>query len=375
MRVELTEVEEDIALTAAKFAQKEVAPLGGEVDAGDRIPPALFELMAGLDYLGLCVPAKYGGVGLGLVARTLILAEISQRLPAVGFALQVFQLAISPIVRWGTEEQRGKYVPPMASGKSFGTMTLTEPSGGSDPRGIKTRAEKDGGIYRLSGAKCFITHSRLADIHIVLARTGAGVDDLSAFIVESSMPGFKVGRLEEKRSLRGCEYGEVIFDGCQVPAENRLGEEGEGLRIVMEAVSEYGRSGVSAVGLGIISGCLQVATEFARERVVGGKPIIEYRQIKEHVQEIEKICRGALEFLLVACRMVDEGGRADRELALAKKECSEGAFRSAGLAGEVLGGAAICEDFPVARYLRDSAALFAAAGTNEIMELIIGKKE
>ncbi|GAH92339.1 unnamed protein product, partial [marine sediment metagenome] len=152
---------------------------------------------------------------------------------------------------------------------------------------------------------------------------------------------FKVGRLEEKRSLRGCEYGEVIFGGCQVPAENRLGEEGEGLRIVMEAVSEYGRSGVSAVGLGIISGCLQVAAEFARERVVGGKPIIEYRQIKEHVQEIEKIYRRALEFLLVACRMVDEGGRADRELALAKKECSEGAFRSAGLAGEVLGGAAI----------------------------------
>ena len=369
----LSEREELLRKSVREFAEAEIPPKIEAMEKTGEFPIELLTPMARLGITGIIAPPEYGGVGLGYLARTIALEELGRVCAAIPMAMQVHHMAIAALNDFGTDEQKQKYIPPLAKGDTMGVVAVTEPSGGSDVVGMQATAELKGDKWILNGRKCFITNSHTSDFWIVIAKTSEGAKGLSAFIVEKNHPGAKTGRVEHKIGLRGSNTGELVFDNCEIPKENILGQEGGGLAVALKTVSESGRPGMAATALGIINACLEEAAKFASERVLYGKPISSLQAISFYLAEIYTeldICR-----LLCyrASWMKDQNMRCDNENAMAKSYTCDAAVRCARKAVEIHGSYGILQEYKVQRLLRDAVVTVPAGGTGQIGKVVLAR--
>jgi alkylation response protein AidB-like acyl-CoA dehydrogenase len=333
------------------------------------------------EMMAITIPEEYGGLGLDYVTRLIAVEEISRVSVATAMMLQVFGLGIEPIKKFGTEEQKKKYLPGLATGERLATVAVTEATGGSDPKGIRTSYKKDGDAasshvrsgYILNGRKCFITNSHVADTITVLAKDEENPDAFSAFIVEKGMEGFRPTHEEHKVGMRGCNTGELAFENCRVPSENLLGIEGKGMRVAMAAISDVGRGGMVGCALGLQAACLEASVKFANERILYGKPISKLQTIQNKLAEMKTDLEAGRLLGYRAAAMQDKGLRAGNEFAVAKYFTTEAAQKAAKMAVDIHGGYGCMEEFAVTRYWRDAAVLGPSAGTSDIMKVIIAR--
>jgi alkylation response protein AidB-like acyl-CoA dehydrogenase len=373
MDFKLSEREELLRKSAREFAESEITPKIEAMEETGDFPVELLKPMAKLGITGLTAPREFDGVGLGYLARTIVLEELARVSAAVPMGIQVHHMAIAALNDFGTAEQKQRYIPPLARGETMGCVAVTEPSGGSDVLGMQSNAELKGDKWILNGRKCFITNSHTSDYWLVIARTAEGPKGLTAFIVDKDAPGARTGRVEHKIGLRGSNTGELVFDHCEIPQDNVLGQAGGGLGVALKTVSESGRTGMAAVALGILQACYEEAGKFANERVLYGKPIAALQAISFQMAEIYTeldICR-----LLCyrASWMKDQNMRFDTESAMAKYYTCEAAARCAKKAVEIHGAYGILQEYKVQRLLRDAMVTISAGGTGEIGKVVVGR--
>ena len=315
----------------------------------------LLKDMGHIGLLGVITPKEYGGTDMGNLARILLLEEVGTVSPAIPMALQVHHMCTYALVKYGTDEQKAKYLPALASGETMGVVAVTDPSGGSDVAGMQTAAELKGDKYIINGRKCFITNAHTANIWVVIARTGEGVKGLSAFIVEKDAPGAQTGRKENKVGLRGANTGELVFQDCEIPAANLLGAEGQGMEIAIGDIVNCGRPGMAATALGILGGVIREASKFAKERTLyGGKPISKLQAIQIHLSDIWQNRELARLATYRVGWMLDQGQRVDAESALAKSFSCEAAAQAARKAMEIHGSYGVMHEYAIQRLLRDA---------------------
>lgn len=359
----------------ADFSEKEVTAAVPNMEKGE-FPRGLLKQMADLGLMGIPVPQTYGGGGLDFVSYMIAIHEISKVSPALGVILSVHtSVGTNPIVVFGTEDQKQKYVKKLATGEYLGAFCLTEPSAGSDAASLKTKAERKGDHYLLNGSKLFITNGGEADTYIVFAKTDSerGSRGMSAFIVEKTMEGFSVGKDEHKMGLHGSRTVQLHFENMQVPVENRLGEEGEGFRIAMANLNA-GRIGIAAQAVGIAEGALTAAKNYANERYQFGKTILSQQGIAFKLADMETAVESAKLLMYRAAFLYDQKLPCKKEASMAKLFASQTAMNVAIDAIQVLGGYGYMKDYPVERYFRDAKVCEIYEGTSEIQRIVISSQ-
>ena len=374
MDFKMTEREELLRKTIREYAEKEITPHMDAMEETGEFPVELLKGMGAMGILGVITPTKYGGTGMGHLARIIVLEELGRVCPAIPMSLQVHHMCTYALSMWGNEDQKKKYLPPLAKGETLGVVAVTEPSGGSDVLGMQSTAKLEGDKYILNGRKCFITNSHVSDTWVIIARTGEGGKGLSAFIVEKDFPGAKLGRKENKVGLRGANTGELAFQDCEVPKENLLGNEGEGMTIAIRDIVECGRPGMASVALGILNAVLVEAVKFANDRVLFGKPITKLQAVQWYIAEIYSDLEIARLLAYRVGWMRDQDMRVDTAAVLAKQWICEAAARSARKAIEIHGSYGIMKEYPVQRLLRDALVAIPAGGTAEIGKLVLARE-
>lgn len=358
-----------------EFAEREVAPHAAEWDEKDLCPVDVLKQMGQLGFLGTIVPPEYGGTGLGYTARAVVLEEIARHSAGLAMAAMTHYLGIEPILRYGSEEQKRRYLPKLATGEWMSGLATTEPSGGSDLSGQQTNAELKDGKWVINGRKCFITNFDIADVCIVVARTGTdekGRPELSAFIVEKGTPGFEPGHRENKLGLRSSSTGDLVLKDVRLDESALLGKRGDGIRIALGTIGEVGRPGMAAIALGIIKGCLEEGVRFAKERIIYGKPLTNVQAIQFMIAENRTDYEAARLLVYNATSLKDAGNRCDVESSIAKLYGTEAAVRAAERTIELMGGYGVVNQYPVGRYLRDAMTTISSGGTSQIMKVVIG---
>jgi alkylation response protein AidB-like acyl-CoA dehydrogenase len=368
-----TEEQEMFRKMAREFAENMVAPHVAKMEETGEVNDDVIRALAEAEMMALTIPEEYGGLGLGYTARMIAVEEISRISVATAMTLQVFGLGIEPILKFGNEEQKKRFLPGLANGDKLGTAAVTEPTGGSDPTGGRTVYRKDGDDYIVNGRKCFITNSHIADTITVLAKDENDPKAFCAFIIEKGMEGFKATHVEHKIGMRGCNTGELSFENCRVPKENLLGQEGKGLRVVMASIGEAGRGGMVGCALGVQAACLEASIKFATERILYGKPISRLQTIQNKLADMKIDLEAGRLLAYRAVSMHDKGEQSSNEFAVAKYFTTEAAQRAAKMAVDIHGGYGCMVEFPVTRYLRDSFVLGPSAGTSDIMKVIIAR--
>jgi len=368
-----TEEQELFRKAAREFAETQIEPHVSTMEETGRDWDPVIKAMCEAEMMAITIPEEYGGLGLGYVERLIALDEIARVSVATAMMMQVGGLGIEPIIKFGSEEQKQKYLPGLASGEHYATVAVTEPTGGSDPKGCRTTYKAQNGSYILNGRKCFITNSHIADVQVVMAVDDENPDAFSTFIVEKGMEGFKPTHEEHKVGMRGCNTGEIELKDCQVPAENLLGLEGKGLRVAMAAISDVGRGGMVGCSLGLQKACLDAAVKFANERILYGKPINRLQAIQFKIADIKIDLEAGRLLGYRAAAVQDAGERSGNEFAVAKYFTTEAAQRAAKTAVDIHGGYGCMEEYVVTRYLRDSYVLGPSAGTSDIMKVIISR--
>ena len=374
MDFQFTSQQELLRKSVREFAEGAIAPKVQHMEETDEVPWDLYKELGKQQYLGILIPREFGGSAFGHLARMIMLEEVGRVSAAMAMALQIFHMGTGSIVDFGNEAQKKKYLPPLARGERLGTIAVTEPTGGSDPTGIQTTAKLQGDSYILNGRKCFITHGHVADTLTIMAKTGEGPKGFSAFIVEKSFPGFKLGRKERKFGLHGCNTGEIVLENCVVPRENLVGAEGDGLKVCMTTISEVGRAGMAGCGLGVINACLEASVKFANQRQLGGKPISQHQGIQWMIADMYMDLENSRLLSYRASWMKDQKVRCDVEMAMAKYYATEAAVRCAKKAVDIHGGYGYMMEYPVQRYYRDAEILIASAGTSEIQRIVMARK-
>ncbi|MGB6011723.1 MAG: acyl-CoA dehydrogenase family protein [Desulfobacterales bacterium] len=368
-----TEEQEMFRKAAQEFAETQVAPKVPEMEKTGKVSQDLVKAMAEAEMMALTIPEEYGGLGLGYTARFIALEEISKVSVAAGMMLQVFALGIEPILKFGTDAQKKKFLPGLATGERMASTAVTEATGGSDPTGIRSTYKKDGDDYILNGRKCFITNSHIADTITVLAKDDENPKAFSTFIMEKGMEGFKATHEENKFGMRGCNTGELAYEKCRVPKENLVGVEGKGLGVALAAIGDVGRGGMVACALGLQAACLEASINFANERILYGKPISRLQTIQNKVADMKIDLEAGRLLGYRAASMQDRGERSSNEFAVAKYFTTEAAQRAAKMACDIHGGYGCMEEYAVTRYMRDSFVLGPSAGTSDIMKVIIAR--
>ncbi|MDR1514717.1 MAG: acyl-CoA dehydrogenase family protein [Synergistaceae bacterium] len=357
-----------------EFVESEVAPNADEWDKRDECPVDVFKKLGELGVNGIFVPEKYGGAGLGHAARAICLEEISRHSAGLGMTMMTHHLGLYPILHYGSEEQKNKYLPDLCSGTKICGLAVTEPGGGSDFNGQKTLAVKSGTGWTVTGRKCFITNSHNSDVTVFTAKTGEdekGRSKLSAFIVERGVKGFEPGRKEDKLGLRASVTGELVFTDAEIPDTALLGKEGGGARIGMDGISEIGRAGMSAIGVGILRGCLEEAIKFSNERILYGKPIAKLQAIQFEVAKIRTDYEAARLLTYYAAGMKDDGIPCANEVAIAKLFSTEASVQAAKRTMDLMGGYGIINEYPIGRFLRDAITSIPSGGTSHIHQIVI----
>jgi alkylation response protein AidB-like acyl-CoA dehydrogenase len=373
MEFEFSQREDLLRKSVREYAEKEIAPRKDEMEETGEFPVDLLPSMGEMGILGVITPEEYGGTGMGHLARIILLEELGRVSPAIPMALQVHHMSTYALNMWGKEEQKRKYLPPLAKGETMGAVSVTEPSGGSDVAGMQSTAKLAGDKYILNGRKCFATNSHHSDIWVVPARTGEGRKGLSAFIVEKGFPGAKVGRKEDKVGLRGANTGELAFQNCEVPKENLLGNEGDGMKISIRDIVECGRPGMASVALGILNAVLEQSVKFANERMLYGKPISSLQAIQWYISDIYSDLEIARLLTYRVGWMLDNEMDVTAQAALAKQWSCEAAARAARKGIEVHGSYGILREYSIQRLLRDALVAIPAGGTAEIGRLVMAR--
>jgi isovaleryl-CoA dehydrogenase len=362
--------------SVARFADERIAPLAEAVDREDKFPRELWPEMGELGLHGITVPEADGGLGLGYVEHVIAIEEVSRASASVGLSYGAHSnLCINQIARWGTAEQKAKHLPGLISGEHIGALAMSEPAAGSDVVSMKLKADGVQGGYVLNGSKFWITNGHEAEVLVVYAKTdpAAGAKGITAFLIEKDMPGFKPAQKIGKLGMRGSPTSELVFDNCEVPEANVLGEVGQGVKVLMSGL-DYERAVLAGVQLGIMQACLDTVIPYVREREQFGRPIGSFQLIQAKVADMYVALQSARAYAYAVARACDRGQTTRFDAAGAILLASENAFRVAGEAIQALGGAGYTTDWPVERYLRDAKLLDIGAGTNEIRRMLIGRE-
>ena len=373
MKIEFTEQQRMIRDMVREFSEKEVAPGAAERDEKEEFPTDVLSKMGDLGLLGINVPQEYGGAGLDTISYSIVVEEISKACASTGAITSVHNSFAPYIInRWGTDEQKSKYLPDLASGKKLGAFGGTEPNAGSDLGTLETTAALDGDHYVINGAKTFITAGSRADIIIVLAVTDkdAGSRGISAFIVESDFEGFKVGAIFDKMGIHASETSELIFEDMKVPKENLIGEEGEGYKIGLIAL-DGGRIGIASQAIGIAQAALDESIEYSKTRNQFGRPISKFQAIQWMISEMATKIEASRLLTWKAANMKDKGVRFSKEAAIAKLMASETAVWCVDKAVQIHGGYGYIKEYKVERLYRDAKITEIYEGTSEIQKLVI----
>ncbi len=377
MDLELNEEQEMIRKMARDFAQNELAPVAAELDEKSEPPLANLKKMAELGFMGLAIPEEYGGIEADAISYAIAVEEISKACASTGVIMAVHNsLGSYGLVTFGTEEQKRKFLPPLASGQWIATFGLTEPETGSDAASIKTRAVLDGDEYVLNGTKQFITSAPFAHLFVIFAVTDPtkGHRGISAFLVEKGTPGFSVGREENKMGIRAASTCGLTFEDCRIPVANRLGKEGEGFKIAMASL-DAGRVGIAAQAVGIAQGAYEAALAYAKERHQFGRPIAEFQGIQwmlaDMATRIEAARLLTYQAALAKDRAKKTGERYSKEAAMAKLFASETAVWVTQKAVQIHGGYGYIKEYAVERYYRDAKITEIYEGTSEIQRIVI----
>jgi butyryl-CoA dehydrogenase len=370
----LTSEQEMVRLMARDFAKRELEPFAGERDEKEIFPEDVIKKMGELGLMGMMVPTEYGGSGAGAVSYSLALQEIAYACASTAVTMSVANLSAEPLLKFGSEAQKRKYLEPLASGEMLGAFAVTESDAGSDPGGMKTRAEDKGNYYLINGTKTFITNGGYADLINLIARTDAkkGNRGLSAFIVERGFPGFSVGKKEKKMGLKASDTVELIFDDCKVPKENLLGREGQGFKVAMTAL-DSGRIGIASQSLGIARACLDEAVKYANARRQFGRAIGTFQAIQWMVADMATQIEAAKLLTLSAANQKDKGISFTKEASMAKLFASELANRAAYKALQIHGGYGYMTEYKVERLYRDARVTSIYEGTSEIQRVVIAR--
>jgi alkylation response protein AidB-like acyl-CoA dehydrogenase len=376
----LTEEQALLRDTVRTIADERVAPRAAEIDRTSEFPEDLRRLLAAQDILGLPFPEEYGGLGGDLLSVCLAIEQLSRACATTGLIVAVHELASLPLLLAGTDEQKARFVPKLASGEQLIAFALTEAEAGSDVAAIRTTATRDGDDYVINGAKRFISHGSVADLITVFAVTDADEDadsprrdGLSCFIIELPTPGFAVTRIEHKMGMRGSPTAELAFDGVRIPASNRIGDEGAGFGLAMRTF-DRSRPGIAAQAIGIAQGALEVATAYARDRKQFGKRIGDLQMVGAMLADMDATTEAARQLLYKACAEIDAGSAdASRWSAMCKLVAGDAAMRVTTDAVQVLGGYGYIDEFPVERMMRDAKLTQLYEGTQQIQRLVVAR--
>lgn len=376
MNFDLTEEQKLIKDMVREFAENEIAPSASERDEEERFDRGLmFDKLGELGLTGIVFPEEYGGAGADYISYAIAVEELSRVCASTGVTLSAhLSLGSNPIYLFGTETQKQKFLTPMAKGEKMGAFGLTEPAAGSDAGGTKTTARREGDSWILNGTKIFITNAGEAEIYVVMARTDKDAQKhhgISAFIVEKGTPGFSFGKKEKKMGIRSSPTMELVFENCQIPADNMLGKEGEGFKVAMKTL-DGGRIGIAAQALGIAQGALEAAVNYAKERKQFDNPIASFQGIMFQLADMACMVESARLLVYQAAYKASNGQSYTQASAMAKLVASETAMKVSTQAVQVLGGYGYTREFPVERMMRDAKITEIYEGTSEIQRLVIG---
>jgi alkylation response protein AidB-like acyl-CoA dehydrogenase len=376
MDLSLSREQEEIRKLVRDFAEREVKPRAEAIDHTDQFPRDLVGKAAQLGLLGILVPEAYGGAGLDHLAFAIFVEEVARYSASTAGILDVHgSVGSEPIVLFGTEEQKRRWLPELAQGRKLAAFALTEPEAGSDAAHLKTTATHRGSGYVLNGSKIFITNAGEAQLYVVMASTrpGSGAEGISAFLVGSDSPGLKVGPKFKKMGLNGSTIAEVYLENCAVDEADRLGEEGEGFRVAMRAL-DSGRIGISAQAVGLAQGAVDDAVAYAKERKQFGKPIAELQTIQNKIADMAVKIRAARWMTWNAAALCDAGQPFTKEASMAKLFTTDAAMEITLDALQVFGGYGYLEDYPMARRVRDAKACQIYEGTNQVQRVVIARE-
>ena len=362
--------------TVRKFALEEIAPKSADVDRSNDFPMELWEMMGNLGLHGITISEEFGGVDMGYLAHCVAVEEISRANAAIGMSYGAHSnLCINQIYRWGNEQQKNKYLPKLISGEHVGSLAMSEPSAGSDVVSMKLKAEKRNDYYLLNGSKMWITNGPDADTLVVYAKTdvSAGPKGITAFLIEKDMQGFSTGKKLDKLGMRGSNTSELIFENCEVPYENVLGEEGKGVNVLMSGL-DYERVVLAAGPVGIMAGAMDVVVPYIHEREQFGKPIGTFQLMQGKIADMYTTMNACRSYVYSVARACDEGQTTRKDSAGCILYAAEKATQIALDAIQCLGGNGYINDYPTGRLLRDAKLYEIGAGTSEIRRMLIGRE-
>jgi len=373
----LTPEQRAIEETAREFARREIDPIVDEIDEAQRFPHEVMKKAGELGFLGVIFPERWGGAGLGYVEYVLVITELSAVDPSVGISVAAHNsLCSNHIYKFGNDEQRQRWLVPLASGQKIGAWSLTEPNAGSDAGGTRTRAEKVDGGWRLNGAKTFTTHGSVGDVCVVFAVTERDAPkghNLSAFAIDKGTPGFRPGKKENKLGIRASDTAEVVMEDCFVPDENLLGNRGEGFKQAM-VVLDGGRISIAALGLGTAVGAFRAATAYAKQREQFGKPIAEFQAIQFALAEMSTRIAAAEALTMAAAEAMDRGQPVTLIASQAKLATGEAAVFCSERGVQIHGGYGFVKDYRAEKFYRDAKICTIGEGTSEIQRMVIARQ-
>jgi butyryl-CoA dehydrogenase len=376
MKLQLTDEQSMVQAMAREFADAHVRPIAAEIDRDCRFPHETVKRMGELGLMGIAVPERWGGAGADVVSYVVALEEIAKACASHAVVMSVNNsLYGDPVLKFGTDEQRARFLAPVASGHALGCFALTEPQAGSDASNQATTARRDGDHYVITGRKLFITNGREASFALVFAQTdpARAHRGISAFVVEKGTPGFTVSKTEDKLGLRASDTAELLFEECRVPAAHRIGEEGQGFRIALTAI-DGGRIGIGAQAVGIAAGAYERAVAYARDRQAFGVPIGHHQMVQWMLADMTTAIDGGRLLCLQAATLKDRGAPFTKQAAMAKLFCAEMAMKVTTDAIQVHGGYGFIKDYEVERYFRDAKIAALYEGTSQIQKLVIARE-
>jgi alkylation response protein AidB-like acyl-CoA dehydrogenase len=372
----LSEEQRAIQQTAREFARREIDPIVDEIDEAQRFPHEVMKKAGELGFLGVIFPEEYGGAGLGYVEYVLVVTELSAVDPSVGISVAAHNsLCSNHIYKFGTEEQKRRWLVPLASGEKIGAWSLTEPNAGSDAGGTRTRARKVDGGWVLDGAKTFTTHGSVGDVCVVFAVTEDDAPkgrNLSAFAIDRGTPGFRPGKKENKLGIRASDTAEVVMEGCFVPDDNLLGARGEGFKQAMQ-VLDGGRISIAALGLGTALGALRTSVAYAKQREQFGKPIAEFQAIQFALAEMSTRIAAAEALTFAAAEAMDRGLPVTLVASQAKLATGEAAVFCSERGVQIHGGYGLVKDYRAEKFYRDAKICTIGEGTSEVQRMVIAR--
>jgi alkylation response protein AidB-like acyl-CoA dehydrogenase len=374
MKFDLDEEQSDIRDMVRRFTEQEITPHAEEWDETNHFPREIYHKMASLGLMGMTTPEEYGGSALSRLSGALVYEELAKGEMATAVGLSVHNMVTGSIARFGNQEQRRRWVSRLASGELLGAFSLSEAASGSDAASLQCRAECRNDVYVLNGTKMWVTNAGEADIYLLMARTGGGKGSagISCFVVEKCTPGFSFGKTERKMGLHSSPTRELIFENCEVPLANRIGEEGQGFKTALSSL-DGGRINIGAIAVGVAQAAFEMARNYSREREQFGQPISTFQGIQFMLADMAMKIEAARLLVYEAAYKLDEGQNAGMYASMAKCFATDMAMEVTTNAVQVLGGAGYVRDYPVERYMRDVKVAQIFEGTNQIQRVVIAR--